>query len=374
VLLLNVSNLPWVDGRSKRNQAIFTQLLRSYDALTAGVFVAPPVIAGERRKWVPARSIAHRTVRIDGKPATIIQPFYGLPDWHLASCRAQWVKHAVQDIEALIAQQPYWLWINSAARFQHALALRLHHRAETRIFDSSDDFTAWERMEYRSALDAVVASCDKLLCVNDHVAQSLAHSDKRVFPNCTDFEGLQSEAHLVLPPWFPKRPGAVYIGFIGGITRQRADWALLMSLFQRFSGWQFIFVGYGEQDFIAELNSFANVVFIPERPFGELASIIRSFDVAIVPHQDNACTRGNDLLKILDYLACGVPVVSTRCSNVEQYGNAVYVADDHGHFARMLELLVSGRLEHDPKAGLNAARLRSWQNRVPTLLPWLIHK
>jgi glycosyltransferase involved in cell wall biosynthesis len=285
-----------------------------------------------------------------------------------------WARQISKALQPLLAGKPLCLWMNSAGKLQHGIAMRLMDHAATRVFDSSDDFTAWEPPDYRRRLQEMVSRCDKLLCVNDHVAETFTHPEKRVFRNCTDFDNFQHrDPSFRLDPWFPKPSGSVYVGFTGGINSTRADIELLTTVFRRFPHGRFLFVGYSDDPgFLDRLTALPNVSFVPERPYKELPEIIRSFDVAIIPHADNPTTRGNDLLKVLDYMACGVPVVSTRCSNIERYRGAIHIADTVQEFGDLLQALVSGTIRHDPGPGLRAAAARSWKEQVPELLPWLV--
>jgi hypothetical protein len=89
---------------------------------------------------------------------------------------------------------------------------------------------------------------------------------------------------------------------------------------------------------------------------------------------DNDSTRGADLPTVLDYLACGVPVVSTPTLNVESYGNAVYMAKSMWEFGNLLERVVSGDITHNPTPGREIARVRSWSQSVPELMDWLFQR
>lgn len=371
--LVNFSNLPWVPGRMKRNQAIFHHLLTGGDRFAAGIFVSPPVVASAPAKYKPQARLRVQTTELAGKPLTLIEPVYGLPDWHLGTFTDRWARQISKDlIGSILSTRSYWLWMNSAGKLQHRLSRLLSSRATLRVFDSSDDFTAWERPEYHQQLADLVALSDKLLCVNDHVATLFDHPDKQVFRNCTDFQNFQTRTSFELLPHFPKPPGETYIGFTGGINSSRADEALLTQLFTRFPQWKFLFVGYTDDPaFVKRLVAHPNVIFVPEQPYKHLPHLIRAFDVAIVPHVDNACTRGNDLLKVLDYMACGVPIVSTPCSNVHEYGRAVHIAQDAEEFSACLDGLIAGRISHDPGPGFRIAQERSWKRSVPELLPWL---
>jgi glycosyltransferase involved in cell wall biosynthesis len=366
MVLLNLSNLPWVPGRLKRNQAIFSTLLSDRERFSHGIFVNPPVIAeGIGRKYIAGPSL-QEIERTDS--IRVVQPVYSLSHWYVGGIRRSWASELTTALVGMLKGEPYVLWINSAGRLQTELAERLADNSVLCVFDASDDFTAWEGPEYPAQLRRVLAVSDVVTCVNEHVASTIEHSQKIVFRNCTDFSAFQREDNSFrLSPWFPKPEGAVYVGFTGGINETRADEPLLRLLFESFPQYQFLFVGYTDNpDFVQRLTRCPNVAFVPEIPYKQLPDLIRGFDVAIVPHQDNAVTRGNDLLKVLDYLACGVPVVSTRCSNVEEYAGALYVADSSERFIEQVKELVERRL-HDPVPGYAIARSRDWASQVPTL-------
>jgi teichuronic acid biosynthesis glycosyltransferase TuaH len=272
----------------------------------------------------------------------------------------------------------YVLWMNSIEELSVALARELAPLSYRRIFDSSDDFVEFEsadveRAKARQSLATVLRLTDRVIAVNEHLLGKLEHSQKRVFHNCTDFQNFQQRlSDWSLRPYIPKPQGTKYIGYVGGLLNLRADFELLQLLFVRFPAYQFLFVGYTNSPSIGQwLKQYPNVAFIPEVPYDRLPTIIRTFDVAIIPHLDNENTRGNDLLKLLDYFSCGVPIVSTRCSNVENYKDACWIADSHEEFAALIERLTKGDLLHDPALGLQIARERSWEYHVPSLLAWI---
>ena len=158
---------------------------------------------------------------------------------------------------------------------------------------------------------------------------------------------------------------------MGGLHDGRADEQLLHRLIEATPDAIFLFVGYtNSAELLGRLQQHPNVAVHPAVPYRELPNVIRSFDVAIVPHLVNEFTHGNDLLKVLDYLACGVPCVSTDCSNVRKYGAAVSVAETADQFVATVHAFLEGR-QHDPQLGLAVARDASWERRVPDLAAWL---
>jgi glycosyltransferase involved in cell wall biosynthesis len=238
------------------------------------------------------------------------------------------------------------------------------------ICDWSDDFWTGGFGMRPEDLDRLTEMADRVVTVNEAVAQRVKHGRVAVCGNGTNPEAFTGrDEGFVLPPILPKPAGERYVGFTGGLNVQRADRALLERVFHAFPNWRFVFVGYTDTPAMRNwVESFANTVFVDEVPYSDLRHVIASFDVAMVPHLDNEHTKGNDLLKVLDYLACGVPVVSTDSSGVRQYGAAVRVANDHAEFERMLRESVAARASHDPELGWRMIKDRSWAAQTRRLL------
>jgi glycosyltransferase involved in cell wall biosynthesis len=376
MILVNLSNLMWAPERWKRNQAIFNHLLMDSDRFEAGIFVQPSIAAKLGSFSFYCEPILESVARSNeaGKPITVLEPSFSIPRFG--------PEKAVQKSAAAIAKtlvadhvhgRPFLLWINSLAHYQGHIAEHLGPLAKFRIFDGAESFLMYERSGNNGRANQhreILQSADAVLCVNEYVMTKIQHPVKQVFPSCTEFADLQQpHTDLQMPPLFPKQPGVVYIGFSGVISEDRIDIDLLHSLFLRFSFCQFLFIGTtNEPSLVARLKAYSNFHFIPEVPHSDMAAVIQSFDAAIVPLKDNESTRGGDLLNILDYLACGVPVVSVVASNLESYGKAVYVAGSMWEFGNLLERVVTGTIAHNPETGREIAREQSWSRSIPVLL------
>ncbi|MEQ1885608.1 MAG: glycosyltransferase [Bryobacteraceae bacterium] len=368
MLLINLSLHPWVDFRLKRNQAIFVNLLRNGELFDRGLWINVPVIVDSPvSKYVSGPSITpEQHVPLDVS-LQVLQPKYSLAHWYQPALQKAWGRSIAGQLQQWIGGQPYCLWMNCPGTLSNALARELAPHAALRVFDSSDDFKVFPELVQH--VDELASLADHVLCVNETAAARIQHPHKTVFPNCTSWNSFQlRQPNFALPPILPKPAGATYIGFIGGIHQSRADQTLLQRMFTEFPSFTFVFVGYPDKpEFLTWLTSFPNVRFLPSVPYTDLPEVIRSFDVAIVPHLDNECTRGNDLLKVLDYFACQVPVVSTRSSNVERYGKAVYLAETHDQFLAYIKGLMSGEIRHNPALGDAIAKEQSWERQVPQL-------
>jgi glycosyltransferase involved in cell wall biosynthesis len=100
-------------------------------------------------------------------------------------------------------------------------------------------------------------------------------------------------------------PRAIYTGTID----DRLEANLVESTARRVGS--FILVGYpGDARIIEWLHSLDNVHVFDAVGQRELAATVQACDVGVIPHRDQACIRAMSPLKLFEYLAAGLPVVS----------------------------------------------------------------
>ena len=111
-----------------------------------------------------------------------------------------------------------------------------------------------------------------------------------------------------------------------------------------------------------------NIHVLGNRPYEELPGYVQAFDVGIIPYVENDWTRTVDSLKLLEYLASGIPVVASELPEVRKYSAAVTVAPLGQPFAQAVvaNLLPSGSLRG--AAAQSFAAQHSWERRGERLL------
>jgi glycosyltransferase involved in cell wall biosynthesis len=152
------------------------------------------------------------------------------------------------------------------------------------------------------------------------------------------------------------------IGFHGLI----ADWVdleLITRLAQTFAQGSIALVGKTTTD-VSALERLPNVHFLGRKPYADLPSFCKGFDVAINPFRINELTLNANPLKVREYLAAGLPVVSTPVPEVVQMKHC-RIANGPDEFAREIR-----RALEDP--GPSAARSElmrneSWEAKVDEL-------
>ncbi|MFN2504120.1 MAG: glycosyltransferase [Acidimicrobiales bacterium] len=127
------------------------------------------------------------------------------------------------------------------------------------------------------------------------------------------------------------RPVAGYVGVID----ERLDVSLMRGLAAALPEWEIRMVGpISEKLGRANAPSAPNILYTGQQPYERLPEILGEFDVALMPFALNEATRSISPTKTLEYLAAGLPVVSTRVPDVvADYAGIVEFADDGESFA-----------------------------------------
>jgi glycosyltransferase involved in cell wall biosynthesis len=158
------------------------------------------------------------------------------------------------------------------------------------------------------------------------------------------------------------------IGFAGGLY-DRVDLALLRRLAEEHPGGSVVLVGPVGVDL--QPLDLPNIHVLGPRPYAELPAYVQAFDVGLIPYVLNEETRAVDPLKMLEYLAAGIPVVTTDIPEVLKYRDTVAVAGSPAAFASAVAAAVAG---DDPAAHARRqalARGHTWRMRAAELMGML---
>jgi glycosyltransferase involved in cell wall biosynthesis len=93
---------------------------------------------------------------------------------------------------------------------------------------------------------------------------------------------------------------------------------------------------------IDELVSMPNVHWLGFRPYEEIPSLGAGFDVALMPWLRNEWIAHSNPIKLKEYLALGLPVVSTDFPEVHHYADQIAIARDPDHFIELIGQALRG--------------------------------
>ncbi len=131
-----------------------------------------------------------------------------------------------------------------------------------------------------------------------------------------------------------RSPGERHVAGYVGVIDERIDLALVADLAEALPEWRIEMVGPVCKIDESALPQAPNLVYRGKQPYEALPSVMAGFDVALMPFALNDATRSISPTKTLEYLAAGLPVVSTRVPDVvADFGAFVHLAESGVAFA-----------------------------------------
>lgn len=109
------------------------------------------------------------------------------------------------------------------------------------------------------------------------------------------------------------------LGYFGLMSQDWVDVPLLLKVAEKFKHGSLVLLGKVTMD-LGPLLSMPNVHFLGRKPYSTLPGYCKGFDVALIPFPISEVTLNANPLKAREYLAAGLPVVSSKIPEVEVLG------------------------------------------------------
>src|SRR5262249_18718828 len=119
-----------------------------------------------------------------------------------------------------------------------------------------------------------------------------------------------------------------------------------------------------EQVDLTPYRGLANVHFLGRRDHDELPAYCKGFDVAMIPRKVNELMQHVNPIKLREYLAAGLPVVSTPSAELRLFEEGVYLAEDAPEFVRAIERALHEDNDATRRRRSAAVRLESWDAKI----------
>jgi glycosyltransferase involved in cell wall biosynthesis len=226
------------------------------------------------------------------------------------------------------------------------------------------DANAFRSAERRFAAraDLVMASApelgERMRLLNDHVVYAPNVADTALFATALD-DGPVDPAIAALA-----RPLVV---FVGALIASKIDLGLTLALAHARPDWSFAFVGpVGPGDpgtDISPLRTAPNIHLLGPRPYEELPLVLRGANAAILPYHTGGEMRSVFPMKTYEYLAAGLPVVTTPLPALRDVPEVVVAPDAAAMAARLDEVMTTDTPQRRAERS-RAVRDHSWEARV----------
>ena len=234
---------------------------------------------------------------------------------------------------------------------------------DQRGWNSNEEYLAKLEKSYSETLessDLVFANCQPLADAFQHYAPPI-----KVVPNGAERLALMPERDI--PADIASLKGPV-IGYVGNL-RDRIDWMLLNDVVRAWPEASFVFIGPASDSPNAlQLAEHPNVYMPGVVPYGQVLAYLRSFDVGIVPHLRNRLTERMNPLKLYNYFAAGLPVVTSDVSNIDEMRDSLSIAHTPEEFLQAIKQAAQSGVNIESTEWKSTMDSIAWDTRIDELL------
>lgn len=228
------------------------------------------------------------------------------------------------------------------------------------IYDCRDEWEAFHNVGQASWYSGpverfVVNHCDETFCVSGSLVEKMRSysggNPVALSANALDigFERRVKE---------PVSVDRVTIGYFGHLSAAWFDWESLAEIARRTPEYRYEIIGHLGP---STVDIPENIHLLGPKLHAEICEIARSWSVGIIPFRVGPLSDGVDPIKIYEYFALQLPVVSFRMPQIDEYVHTrtVVTVDD---FVVALEDAV--KTPHSPQEFLDFLKGNRWQDRV----------
>lgn len=249
-----------------------------------------------------------------------------------------------------------------------ATALPLLSRLDPQlvIYHCSDDYSsqpnfpvAFEELENR-----LIQRSDLVICTAEtlRLIKAPLHEHVYTVTNGADIEHFMStqapSTNIAADISSLPRP---VVGYIGTIF----EWVDILAVARAARArpdYSFVFIGPVSTD-VSQIENLPNVHLLGPRPYSDLPSYLKGFDVATVPFVIHDVTLRASPVKFYEYLASGIPIVAAMLPDLERFQGLAELYNSHEDFIAALDRSVRDKSPKTREARLREATKNSWQTR-----------
>ena len=244
------------------------------------------------------------------------------------------------------------------------------------IYDVGDDWTAFQTDEgarRRAACEDLFLTrrADAVIVVSEHLVAMKrgVRPDVNLISNGADVARYAEVGNPELEPHPLARDWThPVLGHTGTLHPDRTNVEMILATARAFPNGTIALVGpsFLDDATTARLKEQPNIRLTGPVDYRELPRVMNHFDVCIVPHQVTAFSQSQNPLKLYEYLAAGLPIVSVPVSGFSDYPELVHLARDEDSFVEAIHHALE---EPDLSAQRRAAAAdHTWDARVEAII------
>jgi len=211
------------------------------------------------------------------------------------------------------------------------------------IYHCVDDLSAVpniDKISYRLEEKRLLKKADIIFVTSKHLMKKCLQHNKNTyyFTNVVDFDHFSRATKKTETPKDLECIPTPRLGFVGALSNFKVDFELLNELALKRPQYQLILIGdevEGQADkTIKIMKNYPNVHFLGFKKYQELPDYLRGIQVGLLPMLSNDYTKSMSPMKLNEYLASGLPVVSKKGDFISHLKktNRVFIAKNNKNF------------------------------------------
>lgn len=249
------------------------------------------------------------------------------------------------------------------------------------VYDAMDDWSAFEGKESVAAMfeEQLAREADIVLSVSQKLFERFYEVNRNTLlvrnGADTDYFG-QAVNHVKSDcdalHQFAHSPIIGYVGHLGGWV----DSALIVDSAVKLPEYKFVVIGPCSRSTEQLLRSQPNVIYVGAIPYDSLIPYVAYFSVGLIPFILNQLNESTNPIKLYEYLAAGMPVVSTTMPEVVKYAEegVVFVSERNEFPLAITNAVNCSDVLECVERRLKVASENSWEARVSVVTNALLEQ
>jgi len=246
------------------------------------------------------------------------------------------------------------------------------------IYHCVDDLSAVpgiDKISFNLEERRLLKKADVVFVTSKHLKKKCLQHNKNTyyFTNVVDFEHFSTNKKNVNMPKDLEKIPEPRIVIAGALSKFKIDFKLLDKIITNNDHYSFVFIGNeieGQNNkILKKISKYSNAYFLGYKEYKELPNYLQKMQIALMPIKKNSYTQSMSPMKLNEYIASGLPVVSTNLNFLEEYKltkEIVPIKTFHTFSKVCTKLLKQGKI-----SAVKARKIigqNTWQERADKML------
>ena len=246
------------------------------------------------------------------------------------------------------------------------------------IYHCVDDLSALpgiDKISYDIEEKILLKKADVVFVTSKHLKKKCLQQNKNTFyfTNVVDFEHFFANKKNVSIPGDLMKISKPRIVISGALSEFKIDFKLLNQVIRDNLQYNFVLIGNeieGQNNkILKKISLLRNAYFLGYKKYSELPHYMKNMQIAFMPIKKNSYTRAMSPMKLNEYIASGLPIISTDVDFIKEYkfNKEIVIINNPEKFSKICNNL----LKHKKISLFKAKKIigeNTWQERTNKML------